>query len=139
MKHIVFTLFISCGLLVSCHEEKPPIPKEKMADILTELHMAESFAQLLPIDQGGYMTKNYDTMLVLYSNIYAKNNLDTLQFKEAIAWYEARPKEFDEVYERVLETLSIRKENVKDSLVKAKKDSVIEDSVTTKIPTPDTL
>ena len=85
-------------LLSSCQEEQPPIPQSEMVNILTDLHMSEAYAQLNPIDKGGYMTKNYDTMLILYSHIFKKHSLDSTSFKTALIWYKQRPDVFDKVY-----------------------------------------
>lgn len=139
MKHPFVLLMICCLFVFSCNEEKPPIPQDKMAEILTELHLAESFAQILPVDQGGYMTKNYDTMMVLYSNIYSKYKLDTADFKTAVRWYEAHPKMFDQVYEQVLESLSLKKESIKDSVVETADDSQELSPMRSRTVIPDTL
>jgi hypothetical protein len=128
--YLVFILFIVCCLF-SCKTEEPPVATDNMSNLLADLHMAESFGQLIPKDKGGYMTKDQDTVNLIRSHILKKYGMDTLSFKQALAWYKERPKEFDAVYEKVLETLSIRKES--------KLDSVIEYSDTTSRNTQDSL
>jgi len=106
-----------CFFFIACQSEQPPLSNTKMAKILSDLHMAESFAQMVPKDNGDYSTKNVDTLQALYSHIYKKHKIDTASFSKALSWYKQRPKEFDKVYEEVLEVLSIRKELVKDSII----------------------
>ena len=113
---------LTCCLLcilffISCQEEKPLIDQQQMANILTDLHMAETYAQLIPTDKGGFMTKNQDTLEILYSHIYKKYDLDTASFNKALNWYKERPKLFDKVYEKTLAELSIRKDTYTDSIL----------------------
>ncbi len=104
-------------LFVSCKEEEPLVAEDQMAAILSDLHMAEAYAQLVPKNMGDYMTKNNDTLKILYSHIYKKYDLDTTKFNKALTWYKNRPKVFDKVYEKVLEELSIRKDSYQDSII----------------------
>ena len=101
--------------MLGCKNDPAPIPVKKMANILREIHLAESFSQLVPIDEGGYMNKNRDTLMVLYQHIYQRHNIDTASFAQAMDWYKTHPKQFDAVYEQVLAQLSIQKEVFKDS------------------------
>jgi len=115
----ILLFLITILLFTACGEEKPPLDKKQMSEIMADMHLAESYAQLVPVKNGEYMSTNRDTLRVLYQNIYKKNKLDTTAFFEALAWYEAHPKVFDKVYEDVLEKLSVRKEIFKDSISKS--------------------
>ncbi len=130
MKFYYFLLFILL-FAISCQNEVAPLPSDKMANILSDLHMAEAYAQLVPKDNGGYMSKNIDTLKILYGHIYKKHDMDTSTFNQALGWYKKHPLEFDKVYENVLEVLSIRKEIAKDS--------ISETSDSTKVTFKDTL
>ena len=116
MIRLLSVLFVLITLMNSCQDEQPPIAQSEMEDILTDLHISEAYAQLNPVDQGGYMTKNYDTMLLLYGHVFKKHALDTSSFKDALDWYQQRPQVFDQVYENVLAKLSLLKESGLDSL-----------------------
>jgi hypothetical protein len=109
---LLILLFFS---FVSCKEEQPPITPAQMASILSELHLTEAYAQLTPVDMGGVMKKNTDSMLVLYGHVYKKNNIDSSSFKNALDWYHSHPDQFNKVYEQVLEKLSLAKEMDIDS------------------------
>lgn len=115
MKYVFLSL-VCFSLLTSCQDEQAPMPKDTIANMLTDLHMAEAYAQLIPKDLGGYMTKNMDTLAILKAHIYKKYEVDTTSFNEALLWYKQRPKVFDQVYEMVLNKLSVRKETYKDSI-----------------------
>jgi hypothetical protein len=109
---LCFTLFF-----VSCQNQQPPLPAEQMVNILSDMHMAETFSRIVSVNTGVYDVKNKDTLQKLYSSIYQFYKMDTTQFSAALLWYQQHPKEFDKVYVKVLEELSIRKESFQDSLV----------------------
>lgn len=124
MRLVVAVIFSGALFMSSCKQEVAPLPVDQMAEILSDLHMAEAYAQLKPVDKGGYMSKNYDTLLVLYAHIYGHHRADTATFQKALRWYKKNPKKFDIVYEQVLNKLSIRKDAYSDS-ARMHKDSVI--------------
>ena len=126
---LLLFLFFSIS---SCREEEPPMEHDKLVSILTDLHIAEGFAQVVPLNMGDYETKNFDTLKVFYAHIYKKNNIDSISFNEAIDWYEQHPKLFDKVYEKVLADLSLLKENGVDSTI------LNSDSAISAQKTPDT-
>lgn len=112
-KGFLLFLLVWCA---SCQTEQAPISEDKLASILQEMHIAETFAQINSSDSNGYMKKNYDTLFVHYSHIYKKYDLDTAAFHQAIAWYKKNPEKFDKVYEQVLSEMSVLKERYKDSI-----------------------
>ncbi len=119
-----FTCIAFCTFLfTSCKDDSPPITEQKMAAILTDLHMAESYAQLTPISQDGISVKNTETMLILYSLVLQKYQVDSTSFQQALDWYKAQPEKFDLVYEKVLNKLSVLKEQQLDSLQQTSMDS----------------
>lgn len=109
---LAITLF-----LISCQNNEAPLPATQMVNILSDMHMAETFSRIASVNTGIYDVKDKDTLQKLYSSIYQYYKLDTAQFSEALQWYQQHPKEFDKVYVQVLEELSIRKEIFQDNIV----------------------
>lgn len=119
----------------SCQTEEPPISEKKLAAILQEMHIAETFAQINAIDVDGYLKKNYDTLFVHYSHIYKKYDIDTASFHKAIEWYKKNPTNFDKVYEQVLSEMSMLKERFKDTISEGSDSlSIHTDTARKKIP-----
>lgn len=103
---LITALFLVCG----CQEQKAPINQSAMAAILADLHLAEALGQLNPIDSGGYMIKNRDSIYTHYQYIFDNHQISTQQFSEALDWYGNEPTKFDEVYDLTLASLSTIKE-----------------------------
>lgn len=128
MRIVTLLLLLSISFL-ACQEEQAPISQSKMANVLTDLHIAETYAQLSPISRDGISVKNTDTMLMLYATVLKKHNLDSASFYNAMEWYKARPEVFDLVYEEVLNKLSLLKEKTPDSAKISSLDSNIEANI----------
>lgn len=95
-----YLLVITLFFLASCNNGKPPVTEAKMALVLTDLHLAEARATQLPPDSGGHsdLGRNLDSLAVFYKEVLHRYNLDTAQFRQALDWYMAHPKELDSVY-----------------------------------------
>lgn len=93
-------------LLISCtrKEEAVPeyvIPKDKMIQVLTDLHIA----------QAAVITYQYSDTLRFSMNDYSTKVLELHQlrrgqFDSSIAYYTTRPVALDEMYEQVINELS---------------------------------
>jgi len=94
----------------SCQNDTAPLSQSKMAAVLTDLHLAEALGQLSPIDSGGYMVKNRDSIFAHYQYIFNHHQLSSQQFNTALDWYSTQPQLFDEIYEIVLAELSTIKD-----------------------------
>lgn len=125
-KNFILMILLFAG---SCHQDQAPLSEKKLCAVLKDMHIAETYAQINTVDQGGFETKNYDSLFVLYSHIYKRHQLDTATFHKALSWYKQHPDAFDKVYEQILNELSILKEKHKDSV------SVYTDSVSVKSDT----
>ncbi|MGA0556079.1 DUF4296 domain-containing protein [Larkinella sp. VNQ87] len=99
------------GLLLACQKpttEAPAdlIPKPKMAQILTEIHLAEArVTKLNRISQ--------DTNTLIYKHlerqIYKKYQVDTAVYNKSYTYYAADPQQLADIYKLVTEELEKRK------------------------------
>lgn len=103
-------IILSLLFFVSCQEQSAPVTQKKMAAILTDLHLAEALGQISPIDSGGYMVKNRDSIFTHYQYIFNQHQISKGLFNEALDWYGSNPTLFDQIYDDVLAQLSTIKE-----------------------------
>jgi hypothetical protein len=95
-------------ILAACaNSDKKPenvIEQQKMADILTEIHLLEAKVGQL------YLAKDSTERLYrkLERELFAKYEVDSLTYIESLDYYSANPAEFLEVYEGVVDSLMVR-------------------------------
>jgi hypothetical protein len=93
-------------------EDKAPdnlIPEEKMADILAEIHIAESRVSrmgLHAIDSSNIAFKH------LEGQIFKKFQIDTVVYRKSYFFYASHPSDMEAIYKRVTEKLQ-QKQKVK--------------------------
>jgi len=99
-----FLILVSCTSNTILEKPKNLIPKDKMADILTDLHLAT----------GAKSVKNtHGKRQVIYMNlVYEKHQVDSTQFKESNYYYTSL---IDVNYE-ILTVVEKRLNKLKDSL-----------------------
>jgi hypothetical protein len=78
-----------------------------MSKILTEMYVAESYAQFVPKDSITLDSKNQDSLKKFLSATLVENNTNETEFKQSIDWYKSRPELFDSIYQQVLTDLAI--------------------------------
>ncbi|MCF0043508.1 DUF4296 domain-containing protein [Dyadobacter fanqingshengii] len=102
--------FLLLALLVtSCVEdEKPPkntMSEEKMATILTDIHLAESRVNRLQL-------RSLDSSLMIFnklkSDIWKKYKVDTVAYRKSYDYYMTRPETMTRIYEKVNKNVEIR-------------------------------
>lgn len=99
-------------LLSSCSEdEKPPegtLSEEKMASILTDIHLAESRVNRLQL-------KSLDSSLMIFnrlkSDIWKKHQVDTTAYRESYSYYMSHPERMTTIYEKVNKKIEEREKN----------------------------
>lgn len=114
MKKYIFSIIALLILVVSCREEAVPKPddllsKERMAAILYDITLVNSI-------KGVNKQKLEDTYLHLDSYLYAKHEIDSLQFKRSNNYYAANPTEYFEIYSIVQAKLSKERKRVGEAL-----------------------
>lgn len=126
LKH-VFILSIVFSLC-SCYNIKPPekpenlISKEKFAIILMDaalMHSAKSVNRKR-IETNGIVPEDY---------IYKKHNIDSLAFAKANEYYAYDINVYDEIYNKVNDSLNKLKEKYNAILIKEKNEKMKKDSL----------
>jgi hypothetical protein len=92
--------------LISCTDalQRAPenlLPQEKMADVLTELYVAEGMSSSAPLNQKlSTIPRN-----TFYNSIYKKHGISREQFDASLKYYTEDMIEIDQLYQLVNERL----------------------------------
>jgi hypothetical protein len=104
----LFLLLALVFVLSACDEpvvKKPKklVPRDRMVDMLTDMHIAESVFQ----------NRRYSSEQVFqfteadfYYSILKKYNVADTTFEKSLIYYSSYPKEFEKIYSRVLNKLN---------------------------------
>lgn len=111
MKHLVkpvFFILILTAALAACDKPVVPkpdklVPKDKMVELLTDMHIAESVFQNRRY--AGNPTLKFSEADYYYS-ILKKHNVPDSTFEMSLIYYASLPKEFERIYSRVLNRLN---------------------------------
>ncbi len=126
------TLIFTCLLLFACAEEKKEvipsdiIPKQKMADIMLDVHLLEAAMSLntfrTDMVSNGNPTPAFD--------VFGKNKITEEQYNESFEYYAQHPEQLNEIYQLVMENLSKMQAEVmnKKEDIKVKTDTVKTDT-----------
>lgn len=110
---LIFTIFLNLGCSFGDNSKfKVPKPKE-MAQILAEVHLAESTLATLSVTHPTATHNSY------YKSVLAMHGLTKIEFDSAVAYYSSQPAEYEKIYENVIEILT-----AKELEVKALKDEI---------------
>ena len=115
-------LSVFIGVLMfmfSCKQEELPtgiIEKEKMVNVLVDMQITD--AQLNQV-------ANIDTMLMQaksrYTFIFKKHAIDSVMFSRSLNYYSLKSVELDKMYQTVIDSLELMKENAKPKPQKVKR------------------
>lgn len=116
---IMATVFLSCN-----REDAAPgkeiIPPQKMVDILTDIHIAESGT-----DSRGYNSIQLNQMVYRkYEDIMKKHGTSFSVFKASFDYYLSHPDQFDEIYQEIVNRLTALEGKSKARSPSLKKDGV---------------
>jgi Domain of unknown function (DUF4296) len=93
-------LFFGLALLAACNPDATPkeiIEHKKMAAVLTDIHLIDSYISRLP------QTDTLRQKAPLYYNaVYKKYQTSKSQFDKSLKYYSERPKLLDSIYSQVL-------------------------------------
>lgn len=90
-------------------EDKPPIARDKMAQIITDLQIAETYSLGLHAKNDSNVqrfSKNTDSLYVFYSSILNHYQISFDDFNQAIVWYKNHPTEMDSLLNTALDCLN---------------------------------
>lgn len=112
------TLFICVLLLLNSCDNKPkfqPEMMDKMADVLSELHIAEYYSQGLGTDVPKFK-KNNDSLALYYASILNHHGFTANQFDSTFRWLLKNPEIMDSVYILANEKLEALRTEYKTSI-----------------------
>jgi len=102
-------LLLSCVMISGCKErEEPPLPREKMTAIITDLHLAEVYSSMVNDSTHKTTNKNLDSLAYYYKSILAHHNVSMQEFSNSLNWYSRETVQLDSVYVDVLAEISIQ-------------------------------
>jgi hypothetical protein len=112
LRYSIFIIFLS--ILVACNKDnkKDIIEKNKMAAILTDIHLAESYSTLIKdsLHQSG--ERNLDTLNELYQSILGHYKISLKEFNNSFEWYKKHPSDLDSVYQQVITNYTIMEDSL---------------------------
>jgi len=116
---LLCTGILLCWLFTGCKQgqETPPVPQEKMEQVLLDMHLAETYSQGLGDSTKNKFEKNYDSLSGFYTSILKHYDLSFEDFNKALEWYKKRPAMADTLYGKVLNRLNElkAKENIREA------------------------
>ena len=100
-----YIAYICCLVVLACgNAEKNPastvLTEEEMVHIMTDIHLLEG-ARIADRVMGDTVKLSH-----YYEKLYGKYELTEEAFKESFRYYTEHPKEFDRIYEKVIEALN---------------------------------
>ncbi|MDN3203158.1 DUF4296 domain-containing protein [Algoriphagus sediminis] len=97
---ILFTI-----LLTGCSDQEKPefiLNEDEMVNVLIDIHIAEGISSSLPV--------SYDSSGVMYTllekDVFTKHEITDSVFTQSMLYYLQYPAEIDEIYGRVVDSLS---------------------------------
>lgn len=126
MKRLLFVIILLFFIITSCSKSKPSgiLSESKMAELMTEVHVLDSYLNTLPMDSSRR------ALPALYKGVLSKYDLDSIGFIANLDYYNGNPIEMDRVYKEVKTSLtgyqreafvsdSLTQKHVRDSLHRA--------------------
>jgi hypothetical protein len=114
MQRLLYSIFISFFLILSCAKSKPSgvLSESKITEVLTEVSLVDGYLNSLPSDSAKRV------MPVLYDKIFKKYDLDSATFVKNLDFYFGNPNLTDKIYTNVNSKLSNyeREFHVEDSI-----------------------
>lgn len=95
--------------LPACLSPEPPpadvLPPERMAAVLTDIHVAEAQANRSGLASPDSVRAYYEG---LEKQVFTKYRVDTATYGRSYRWYQANPAELEKVYTAVIDSLTLR-------------------------------
>ena len=116
MRKYIILFFLVIPFLFSCGDSQPEgfIPKDKMTNLLTEVHIADG--SVMNISQAPDTLYKYT--LSGYLALFKKYGVDTGDFRKSYKYYAGKPGEMGDIYDQVLKNIQAKTDSVNKLLVK---------------------
>jgi hypothetical protein len=93
--------------LLACQQkDQAPISREKMEQLVLDLHMAEVYSSVGRDSLHSVSVKKMDSLAVYYKDVLHHHNITQEQYIAIVDWYKINPEELDSVYARVIPRMS---------------------------------
>ncbi len=99
----------SCSVPDKSADPAGALPKQKMEDILVDLHLAGGIISATPAQADS----NARRALGYYKPIFAKHGTNETEFKKSLDIYTMHPIALDSVYSKVIERLTERESSLR--------------------------
>lgn len=95
-------IILSSFFLISCNRSKPQgvLSEKAMVDLMTDVHLLDGYLNTLPVDSTRKVIVN------LYEEVFEKYDIDSVRFKENIAYYLGNPIVSKELYAEVIKKIN---------------------------------
>ena len=112
--HTVFFVFFIVFLLVTCKNNTAqlPVPREKVVEILADIHMADAYVESVNVTLKDSMAKRY------YPQIFKHNGITTAIYDSTFAVLSKNPILMKSVYDDVLLKIEERQKIMKGDTLK---------------------
>jgi hypothetical protein len=104
MRRSLLVFGILC-LLSACKKEEAHLSPDRMIPILTDLHLADAYSNMVRDTLHPNGEKNYDSLAVWTNQIFAKHHITAKDFNKSLDWYRDRPVELDSLFAGVIPQL----------------------------------
>ena len=105
MRRSIVVFGILCLLAACKKEEVAHLPPERMIPILTDLHLADVYSNMVRDTLHPNGEKNYDSLAIWTKQIFGKYKITQKEFVKSLDWYRDRPVELDSLFAAVLPEL----------------------------------
>ncbi|NGM64009.1 DUF4296 domain-containing protein [Sphingobacterium sp. SGR-19] len=123
MQRLILIILSSFFLMISCNRSKPKgtLSEKTMIDLMTEVHLVDGYLNTLPVDSTRQVIDG------LYGKVFENYGIDSVRFRENIAYYLGNPIASKELYVEITKKLNAYEDDYRrtDSL----KNARISDSI----------
>ena len=107
-----FLLILTFFLIFSCknndYENDLYLPKDKMINILIEIHLLEE-----KVNQLNYSEDSLKTIYELFEKeIFKNHDVSDEEYRKSYSYYFFDPKQLDEIYQSVIDSLNIYNQSI---------------------------
>lgn len=111
MKKVLFVL-LCAATIVSCkqEEQKPPVPKEQMQQVLIDINLAEVYSTMVNDSLQQIMNKNVDSLAVFYNSILNHHGITMEELQAGFAWYQKHPDVLETIYQDMIPEITTQQD-----------------------------
>lgn len=89
-------------LLASQCKKESHLSIQTMSNILLQMHLAESYSQILPKENTTIMTKNIDSLKNFDAAIFKEFHTTKEEFEQSLNYYKSKPELLDSIYQIIM-------------------------------------